>query len=74
LHQVKGADFEAVDVQALMLHPNSSQVRPSLKDVIQLLQVLAGVAVNPSVCDIEGDNRQGLAEVLNALQLLADHP
>ena len=28
LHQVRGADFEAVDVSSLLLHPDSGQVKP----------------------------------------------
>ena len=55
-----------------MLEPNSTRIRPNLKDIIQLLQVVAGSALTPSSCDIDGDNRQGLAEVINSLQLIAE--
>jgi hypothetical protein len=72
LGQVHGDDFEAVDVSDLMADFDSAQVKHSLKEVVQLLQGLAGQTVTPDEgCDIDGDSRLGLAEVINALQSLA---
>lgn len=73
LRQVSGNDFEAVDVTILMRDPNTTQTQPALGDVIRLIRILAGQSLNTVGCDIDNDGHQGLSEVINALQLIADH-
>jgi hypothetical protein len=77
LHQVRGSDFEAVDVSSLVFHSDSGQVghlqRISLADVIWLLQVLSEEMPSQTLVleDVNGDGKPGLAEAIRGLQMIA---
>lgn len=72
LRQVTGAAFEAVDVMALLSDPDTTRIRPQLSDVIHLLSVLSGQSLTTTGCDIDGNDRLGLEEVVHALQSIAE--
>ena len=72
LRQVTGTAFEAVNVTDLMSNPDTGQVRPHLAQVICLLRVLAGQSLTMTGCDINNDDLLGLAEVIHALQSIAE--
>lgn len=73
---ITGADFEAVNVSALMISPDSGKARQPepLADAVRILQLLAGApnAEAPLMGDLDGDGLLGLAEAIFGLQSAAD--
>lgn len=71
LHQVTGANFEAVDSTSLMHDPDSGRVKRQLAHVIHYLRIVAGIETTSFGCDITGNGVAGLDDVIYGLQQVA---